>query len=81
MNKENNENLIASVENARVIERRNGFEKDKSKEKYRVSKEVDDIEAELAQRTDLSDAFDTLVIGVRFYGSGRMIGIGLPMSS
>lgn len=81
INKENNENLIASVENARVIEGRNGFEKDKSKEKYRVSKEVDDIEAELAQRTDLSDAFDTLVIGVRFYGSGRMIGVGLPMSS
>lgn len=81
INKENNENLIASIENARVKEGRNGFEKDKSTEKYRVSKEVDDIEAELAQRTDLSDAFDNLVIGVRYYGSGRMTGVGLPMTA
>ena len=81
INKENNEYLIASMENARVKEGRNGFEKDKSQEKNRVSKEVDDIEAELSTRTDLSDAFDTLVIGVRYYGSGRMIGVGMPMTS
>lgn len=81
INKENNEYLIASMENARVKEGRNGFEKDKSQEKARVSKEVDDIEAELSTRTDLSDAFDTLVIGVRYYGSGRMIGVGMPMSA
>ena len=81
INKENNEYLIASMENARVKEGRNGFEKDKSQEKNRVSKEVDDIEAELSTRTDLSDAFDTLVIGVRYYGSGRMIGVGMPMSA
>ena len=42
---------------------------------------MDDIEAELSTRTDLSDAFDTLVIGVRYYGSGRMIGVGMPMSA
>lgn len=81
INKENNEYLIASMENARVKEGRNGFEKDKSQEKNRVSKEVDDIEAELSTRTDLSDAFDTLVIGVRYNGSGRMIGVGMPMSA
>lgn len=81
INKENNENLIASVENARVKEGRNGFEKDKSTEKYRVSKEVDDIEAELAQRTDLSDALDTLIIGTRFYGTGQMTGVGLPITN
>lgn len=81
INKENNEYLIASMENARVKEGRNGFEKDKSQEKNRVSKEVDDIEAELSKRIDLSDAFDTLVIGVRYYGSGRMIGVGMPMSA
>ena len=78
INKENNENLIASMENANVIEGRNGFEKDKSREKYRVAVDCEDPEAELARRTDLSDAFDTLVIGVRFYGVGRMIGIGMP---
>lgn len=80
INKENNEYLIASIENAGVIEGRNGFEKDKSREKYRVPKGVEDVEAELSQRTDLSDAFDTLIIGIRFYGAGRLIGIGMPMS-
>lgn len=79
INKENNENLIASMENAGVVEGRNGFEKDKSKEKYRVATNCEDPEAELARRTDLSDAFDTLVIGVRYYGVGRMIGVGMPI--
>lgn len=81
INRENNEDLIASMENAGVIEGRNGFEKDKSKEKYRISVDCADPETELAQRTDLSDAFDTLVIGVRYYGVGRMIGVGMPIVS
>lgn len=81
INKENNENLIASMENAGVVEGRNGFEKDKSKEKYRTAADSEDPEAELARRTDLSDAFDTLVIGVRYYGVGRMVGIGMPIVS
>lgn len=81
INKENNEYLIASIENAGVLEGRNGFEKDKSREKARVSKQIDDVEAELAQRTDLSDAFDNLIIGIRFYGAGRMIGVGMPLTS
>lgn len=81
INKENNENLIASMENAGVVEGRNGFEKDKSREKYRTAADSEDPEAELARRTDLSDAFDTLVIGVRYYGVGRMIGIGMPIVS
>lgn len=79
INKENNENLIASMENAGLVEGRNGFEKDKSREKYRTATDCEDPEAELAQRTDLSDAFDTLVIGVRHYGVGRMIGVGMPI--
>lgn len=79
INKENNENLIASMENAGLVEGRNGFEKDKSREKYRTATDCEDPEAELARRTDLSDAFDTLVIGVRFYGVGRMIGVGMPI--
>ena len=78
INRGNNEYLIASMENAGVVEGRNGFEKDKSREKYRTPSDCPDPEAELARRTDLSDAFDTLVIGVRYYGTGRMTGIGLP---
>lgn len=79
INKENNENLIAAIENAGVIEGRNGFEKDKSREKARVKKEIDDVEAELSQRTDFTDAFDTLLIGIRYYGVGRLIGVGMPL--
>lgn len=82
INKENNEYLIASMENARVKEGRNGFEKQKGDEKKRLTAdEMDDPETALSIRTDLSDAFDTLVIGVRYYGSGRMIGVGMPMSA
>ena len=79
INKENNENLIASMENAEVMDGKNGIMKDKSKEKYRIAVDCEDPEAELARRTDLSDAFDTLVIGVRYYGSGRMMGVGMPI--
>lgn len=79
INKENNENLIASMENAEVMDSRNGLMKDKTREKNRVAVDCEDPEAELARRTDLSDAFDTLVIGVRFYGVGRMIGVGMPI--
>lgn len=82
INKENNEYLIASMENARVKEGRNGFEKQKGDEKKRLTAdEMADPETALSIRTDLSDAFDTLVIGVRYYGSDRMIGVGMPMSA
>ncbi len=79
INRENNQYLIGSLENAGLIEGRNGFEKDKSREKYRVAADSIDPEAELAVRTDLSDAFDTLIIGVRYYNGGRLIGVGMPM--
>ena len=78
INEDNNPYLIASMENARVVEGRNGFMKDKSKEKYRVSVACEDPEAELAERTDMSDAFDTLIIGVGKHGLGRLGGCGLP---
>lgn len=48
-----------------------------SKEKHSTSSDEEiDIERELAVRTDLSDAFDTLLIGVRNFGSGGMGFIG-----
>lgn len=79
INRENNEYLIGSLENAGLVEGRNGFQKDKSKEKYRVAADAIDPEAELATRTDLSDAFDTLIIGVRYYNAGSSVGLSRPM--
>ena len=72
INRENNQFLSTSLENAGVLP---GFKKDKSKEKRGTSSDDEiDIERELAVRTDMSDAFDTLLIGVRNFGSG---GLGL----
>lgn len=76
INRENNNYLSTSLENAGVLP---GFKKDKTKEKRAVSKENSDeidIERILAERTDMSDAFDTLLIGVRNFGSGGMGLIG-----
>ena len=78
INTDNNPYLIASMENARVVEGRGGFMKDKSQEKRRVSVACEDPEAELAERTDMSDAFDTLIIGVGKFGAGRTCGAALP---
>lgn len=78
INRDNNEFLIASIENAGVLD---GFRKDKSKEKYRTAAGSDDadIERQLATRTDMSDAFDTLLLGVRQYGGGVSVGVGVPL--
>ena len=74
INRENNQFLSTSLENAGVLP---GFKKDKSKEKRGTSSDDEiDIERELAVRTDMSDAFDTLLIGVRNFGSGGMGLIG-----
>ena len=74
INRENNNYLSTSLENAGVLP---GFKKDKSKEKRGTSSDDEiDIERELAVRTDLSDAFDTLLIGVRNFGSGGLGFIG-----
>lgn len=80
INRENNRYLINSMECCGVKQGKNGFEKDKSKEKYRVPVGADPME-EYSLRPDLSDAFDTLVIGTRFHGTGRMMGVGMPLCS
>ena len=59
INRDNNEELILSVENAGVHIAESGFKKDKRGEKL-----VESEEDKLETRTDGSDAFDTLVIGV-----------------
>lgn len=58
INRDNNEDLIISIEQAEVI----GGKKDKSGEK-----KVETEEDQLQNRTDFSDAFDTLCIGVELF--------------
>lgn len=61
-NRSNNEYLIPAMENTGVKIGRNGFEKDKSGEK------LDETEEDpLELRTDGTDAWDDLFIGLNFY--------------
>jgi hypothetical protein len=59
INKNNNEKLIISCEQAGTKTMRNGFEKDKSLEKDKL--------ADQSEATHLSDAFDTLAVGIYKY--------------
>ena len=61
-NRSNNEFLLPAMENAGVRIGRNGFEKDKSAEKLEETEE-DPLEL----RTDGTDAWDTLFIGLNFH--------------
>lgn len=62
INRENNEALIVAMENTGVRTGYRGFEKDKSHEKYA------ETETDLLQhRTDGSDAFDVLFMGVKYH--------------
>lgn len=72
LNKENNEALIISISLAEVVINSKGFQKYKGGEKLAESE--DDM---LEYRTDGSDAFDTLVLGICLfpYSSGGF-GIG-----
>lgn len=73
INKDNNEALIVAMENTGVRSGFNGFQKDKSKEKY-VETECDPLEL----RTDGTDAFDVLFMGVKYF-QNTMDGICMPM--
>ena len=58
-NRQNNDDLILAIQTAGVVRGRNGFRKDKGGEK------LDETEENLLEhRTDGTDAFDTLYIGV-----------------
>lgn len=59
INEANNEALILGLEHAGVRIGRNGWEKDKSEEKKQETEE-----SLLEHRTDGSDSFDTLIIGM-----------------
>ncbi|MGN0091265.1 MAG: hypothetical protein ACI36Z_09995 [Alloprevotella sp.] len=66
LNRENNEYLIVAIENTKVKMSSRGPMKDKSMEKHKS----EEGEAGLREtRTDITDALDTLLIGVRYFNS------------
>ena len=69
INKENNEYLIVAMENCRVVMSSQGPKKDKSLEK-RKSEEGE--AGPMETRTDITDALDTLLIGVRYFNSSGL---------
>ena len=66
INKENNDYLIVAMENCRVKMTSRGPVKDKSMEKH-ASEEGE--AGPMETRTDITDALDTLLIGVRYFSS------------
>lgn len=75
LNYDNNEFLIAALENTETGEKYDGFGKDKSGEK---KSETEEDRAEL--RTDGTDAFDDLFIGMNnFYREGSLLYPGLSI--
>lgn len=71
-NKENNEALILAMENAEVEVGRDGFRKSKATEKLRETE--DNL---LEYRTDGTDAWDVLFLGVKYF-QHSMAGICMP---
>lgn len=77
-NKDNNEYLIVALENTETSDKYGGFGKDKSGEKKAENEDDGDL-AEL--RTDGTDAFDDLFIGMNnFYREGRLSFVGIYTS-
>ena len=75
LNRENNEYLIVAMENCRVKMSSRGPIKDKGQEKL---KSEDGIGGKLETRTDITDAMDTLIIGVRYFGAKKRVAVTLP---
>lgn len=63
VNRLRNDYLIASLENSRITYGRNGIRKDKSIEKLRRASDLALEEADDRQMSDMSDAFDNMLIG------------------
>ena len=63
-----NDYLITAIENAGIIP--GTFKKDKSREKLKAT-DPDSLGGDPRERTDVTDALDDLLIGVRFHGDGR----------
>ena len=75
-NKENNEALLAAMENTAIKMGYDGFKKDKSHEKAPES-ELGDGYGPAELRTDGTDAWDSLFLGVKYFRM-RLDGICLP---
>lgn len=74
-NRDNNEALWLALSHTGIVVNSRGFQKDKSGEKYAETEED-----RLEHRTDGTDAFDTLFIGMNLYpqaGSGFVLGSAL----
>lgn len=70
-----NDYLITAIENAGIMP--GTFKKDKSREKLK-STDPESLGGDPRERTDVTDALDDLLIGVRFHGEGHpKIGYGL----
>lgn len=69
-----NEHLIVAMENCQVRTIGNVVKKDKSGEKLKGNGTDPDAAGNIdpRDRTDITDALDTLLIGVRFYGTGSV---------
>ncbi len=63
-----NDYLITAIENAGLVP--GSFRKDKSKEKLKGTDE-ESLGGDPRTRTDITDALDDLVIGVKYHGEGR----------
>ena len=63
------------MENCRVKMSSRGPIKDKGQEKL---KSEDGIGGKLETRTDITDAMDTLIIGVRYFGAKKRVAVTLP---
>ena len=72
-NRQNNDDLILAIQTAGVVRGRNGFRKDKGGEK------LDETEENLLEhRTDGTDAFDTLYIGVEKFPMNSVYPVSTP---
>lgn len=78
-----NDYLITAIENAGIVP--GTFKKDKSREKLKNS-DPDSLGGDPRERTDITDALDDLLLGVKNYGDGTksrvgggLVGRGLPL--
>ena len=79
-NIDNNQFLLQAMELTMVKQTAKGFAKFKDAEKLK-SLDNDEMGEMPSQSgiTDITDAFDTLVIGVRFHNAGRLKYVGMPV--
>ena len=81
INKEGNDLLICAIQQAEIVP--GTYRKDKSREKYGQNKNghTSDYEGSAGDpriRTDVTDAFDDMVMGVKFYDTyKKKVGSGL----